>query len=62
MWLKILVLAVVVAVAVTLGCLLLGALLAELNITVAVVVGVFLKTYAGVLGLLAGLWFFFTHL
>lgn len=56
-----LVLSVVVAVAVTLGCVLLGALLSLLSLSVAVTVGDFLKHYAGVLGVLAGLWYFFTH-
>ena len=52
--------AVVVAVVVALGCMLVGALLVALKLNLAVTVGVFLKDWAGVLGLLAGLWFFFT--
>lgn len=55
-----LVLAVVVAVVVTLACTLVGSLLAALNVSAAVVVGNWLKAYAGVLGLLAGLWHFFS--
>lgn len=54
-----LILAVVVAVVVTLACLLLGALLQNLNVAVAVTIGNFLKNYAAVLGILAGLWHFF---
>lgn len=54
-----LVLAVVVAVIVTLGCILLGAILASLTVAVAVTIGDWLKNYAAVLGILAGLaWFF----
>lgn len=55
-----LVLAVVVAVVVTLGCILVGGILATLNVDVAVTVGNFLKTYSGAFGVLAGLWYFFT--
>lgn len=52
-------LAVVVAVVVTLGCLLLGAILAALTVQVAITIGDFLKSYSSVIGILAGLWFFF---
>ncbi len=54
------ILAVVVAVVVTLGCMLLGAILITLKVSVAVTVGDFLKTYSAVLGVLAGLYSFFT--
>lgn len=57
--LKKLILAVVVAVVFTLGCLLLGAILSALNVAVATTVGGFLQQWAGVVGLLAGLWYFF---
>ena len=53
-------LAVVVGVAVFLGCLLLGALLVALKVDFAVTIGTFLKQYSGVIGLLAALWHFFT--
>lgn len=53
------VLAVVVGVVVTLACLLVGALLIAIKVELAVTVGVFLKSYAGAIGLLAGLWHFF---
>lgn len=53
------VLAVVVAVAVTLACILLGSILVALGVSVAVAVGGFLKEWAGVIGVLAGLWYFF---
>ena len=56
-----LVLAVVVAVVVILGCILVGGLLIAVNVSVAVVVGGFLKTYATAIGILSGLWYFFTH-
>lgn len=55
-----LVLAVVVAVVVTLVCLLLGSILGTLTVAVAVTVGSWLTKYAGVLGVLAGLWYFFS--
>lgn len=54
-----LVLAVVVAVVVTLGCVLLGAILATLQVSVAVTIGHFLSQYSAVLGVLAGIaWYF----
>lgn len=54
------ILSVIVAIAVTLGCFLLGAILVALKVDIAVTVGDFLKNYGGVIGVLAGLWFFFT--
>jgi hypothetical protein len=54
-----LILAVVVAVIVTLACILLGGILADLKVDIAVTIGRFLKDYGAVLGLLAGLWYFF---
>lgn len=54
------VLAVIVAVVVTLACILLGNLLQALEVKVAVTVGEFLEHYAGVFGVLAGLWHYFT--
>jgi Tfp pilus assembly protein PilN len=53
-------LAVVVAVVVTLACVLLGGILATLQISIAVTIGQFLTQWSGVLGVLAGLWFFFS--
>lgn len=53
------VLAVVVAVVVTLACILLGGILISLGVTIAVTIGTFLKDYAGVIGVLSGLWYFF---
>lgn len=53
------VIALVVAVVVTLGCLLLGTVLAMLKVDIATVVGDFIHTYAVAFGILAGLWFFF---
>ena len=54
-----LVLSVVVAVVVTLGCILLGAILVTLKVDVAVTIGNFLKNYGAVIGVLSGLWYFF---
>lgn len=56
-----LVLAVVVAVIVTLVCVLVGEILISLNVSIAETVGGFLKSYSGVLGVLAGLWYFFSN-
>lgn len=54
-----LILAVVVAVVITLGCILLGSILDSLKVEIATTIGNFLKTYGAVLGVLAGLaWFF----
>lgn len=53
--------AVVVGVAVFLGCVLLGLLLGALRVDFALTVSNFLKQYASVIGLLAALWHFFTH-
>jgi hypothetical protein len=54
-----LVLALVVAVVVTLGCILLGSILISLKVEIATTIGDFLKNYGAVLGVLAGLWYFF---
>lgn len=53
------VLAVVVAIVVTLGCFLLGEILVTLKVAIAVTIGDFFKTWGGVIGILAGLWYFF---
>jgi hypothetical protein len=53
--------AVIVAVVVILGCFLVGALLGAIGINVAVVVGAFLTKWATAIGILSGLWYFFTH-
>lgn len=55
-----LILAVVVAVIVTLACYLLGAILVALTVQIAVTIGNWLKQYGAVLGILAGLWHFFS--
>lgn len=55
------VLAVVIAVIVGLLCILLGSILITLNIPIAETVGGWLKQWGFVLGVLAGLWYFFTH-
>jgi hypothetical protein len=55
-----LILAVVVAVVVTLGCFLVGGILADLKVEIAVTIGGFLKQWGAVIGILAGLWYFFS--
>lgn len=54
-----LILAVIVAVTVTLACVLLGLILISLKVDIATTVGTFLKGYSAVIGILAGLWYFF---
>ena len=54
-----LVLAVVVAVVTGLVCILLGSVLASLGVPIAVTIGDFLHQWAWVIGVLAGLWYFF---
>lgn len=53
---------VVVAVVVTLALALVGAILVTLKVDIAVTVGNWLKTYGGVLGVCAGIWFFATNM
>lgn len=55
-----LILSVIVAVVVTLVCLLVGAILVALKVEIAVTVGRFLESYGAVIGVLAGLWHFFS--
>ncbi len=54
-----LVLAVVVAIAVTLGCILVGSILVTIDVAIAVTVGDFIKRFGAAIGILAGLWYFF---
>ncbi len=54
-----LVLALVVAVVVGLGLILLGDVLVTLKVPIAVTIGGFLAEWGWVLGVLAGLWYFF---
>lgn len=54
------VIAVLIAGGTTLLCMLLGLILTSLALPIAVLVGGFIATYAYVLGVLAGLWWFFT--
>jgi len=53
-------LAVVVAIAVGLACILLGGILGSLGVPPAETVGHFLTAYGWVIGILAGLWYFFS--
>lgn len=55
------VLAVVIGVAVTLVCVLVGLLLATITVPLAITVGNFLKTWSGAIGLLSALWYFFAN-
>lgn len=50
-----------VLVAVTLGCMLLSALLKDIDITAIALIAVFLGTWAGVIGLISGLWYYFSR-
>lgn len=54
-----LVLSVVVAVVVTLGCILLGTILSSVNLSIAAAIGAFLLLWATVFGILAALWYYF---
>lgn len=53
-------LSILVAIIVTLACILLGAILISLQVSIAVTIGDFLKHFSSVIGILAGLWYFFT--
>ena len=55
-----LVLAVVVAIVVGLLCLLFGAIFDALGVPIAVTIGAFLIKWGWILGVLAGIWFFFS--
>lgn len=55
------ILALVIAVAVGLLCSFLGAILLTTNSALLAAVGAFLKSYSELLGLLAGLWFYFSN-
>ena len=54
-------LSVVVAVIVTLACVLLGAILKSLDVAIAITVGDFLAKYSAALGVLSGIWYFFSN-
>lgn len=53
-----LILSVVVGVVATLACILVGAILVALRVSVAETVGGFLQDWAGVIGFLAAIWYF----
>ncbi|MHB8420652.1 MAG: hypothetical protein ACYDCL_21480 [Myxococcales bacterium] len=55
-----LVLAVVMACVTGLVCVLVGAILGSVGIPIAVTIGAFLVRWGWILGVLAGVWFFFT--
>lgn len=54
-----LVLAVVVAVIVTLACILVGSVLADLSVQIAVTIGNVIKSWSSVIGIAAGIWYYF---
>jgi hypothetical protein len=54
------VLAVVVAIAVTLACIFIGAVISTIDVAIAVTVGDFLKKFGAAIGILAGIWYFFS--
>ncbi len=56
-----LVLSVVIACATILGCILLGILFEATKISVANMVGNFLQMYSVAIGILSGVWYYFTH-
>lgn len=58
--LSLLVLSVIVACVVGLVAILAGKVLASIGIPIAATVGGFLEQYGWVIGVLAGLWYFFT--
>lgn len=55
-----LILSVVVAVATGLVCVLVGSILGSINVPIAETVGNFLRQYAWAIGILSGLWYFFS--
>jgi hypothetical protein len=55
-----LVLALVVAIVTGLVCLLLGSILGSLDVPIATTIGGFLTHWGWVIGILAGLWFYFS--
>jgi len=59
--LKVGILAVIVAAVTGLLLTLLGAILVALSVPILVTIGGFIAMWAWVLGILAGLWYFFTH-
>lgn len=52
--------AVIVAVVVFLGCILLGMLLSAIGVSIAGVVGAFITKYATAISIIAGIWYFAT--
>jgi len=54
------ILSVIVAVVVTLGCYLVGTILVTLRVDIAIAVGGFLQSWGSVIGILSGLWYFFS--
>jgi len=51
--------AVVIAVIVTLACMLLGKILGAIDLSITFAIGAFLVQFSAILGILAGLWHFF---
>lgn len=53
-------LSIIVGIAVSLLCVFVGGLLITVEIALVAATGAFLNTFAGLLGLLAALWYFFS--
>lgn len=51
--------AVIIAIVVTLGCVLIGAILVTIKVDIAQTIGN-LKVHSAAIGVLVGLWYFFT--
>lgn len=54
-------LALVIAVVVTLLCILVGGILMDIKVAIATTVGAFIKTYGTAIGILSGLYWYLTH-
>lgn len=54
------ILSIVVAIVVALVCVLIGGILAALNVDVIKQIGDFLQDYSTLIGILAGIWYFFS--
>ena len=58
-WVRRLVLAIVIAIAVGIGLMFIGTIVVTLKAPIAVSVGGFLEAWGWTIGVLAGLWYFF---
>lgn len=58
---KNIVLACIIGVVIAIGCEFVGRLLMEVDVKLAIIVGSFLREWHTAFGILAALWYFFTH-